>query len=84
MQQISPDGINETPNEGLSFLDDTNLSMVRTRALLFRRLQDVVGLPSSRITPQERHMAADLLIEMLRDVELQTRVRCAERISQLI
>ena len=84
MQQISPDGISENPSDGFSFLDDTNLSMVRTRGLLFRRLQDVVGLPSSRITPQERHMAADLLIEILRDVDLQTRVRCAKRISQLV
>lgn len=55
----------------------------KTRAALFRRLQDVVGLPSSRISPQERHMAADLLIEMLRECEVATRVRCAERISLL-
>lgn len=55
----------------------------KTRLALFRRLQDVVGLPSSRISPQERHMAADLLIEMLREADVTTRVRCAERISLL-
>jgi uncharacterized protein (DUF2336 family) len=55
----------------------------RSRATLTRRLQDVVGLPSSRIAPQERHMAADLLIEVLRESDLPTRVRCAERMALL-
>ena len=56
----------------------------RTRSTLTRRLQDVVGLPSSRITPQERHIAADLLIEVLRDSDTATRVRCAERMALLV
>lgn len=55
----------------------------RTRSSLFRRLQDVVGLPSSRISPQERHMAADLLIEVLKECDTITRIRCSERISLL-
>jgi uncharacterized protein (DUF2336 family) len=55
----------------------------RTRATLVRRLQDVVGLPGSRITPQERHMASDLLVEVLRDSDVPTRVRCAERMALL-
>jgi uncharacterized protein (DUF2336 family) len=56
----------------------------RTRSTLTRRLQDVVGLPSSRITPQERHIASDLLIEVLRDSDTQSRVRCAERMALLV
>lgn len=56
----------------------------RTRATLVRRLQDVVGLPGSRITPQERHMASDLLIEVLRDSDMHTRVRCSERMALLV
>lgn len=67
--------------EGLTGLPT---SAERTRATLVRRLQDVVGLPSSRITPQERHMASDLLIEVLRDSDLQTRTRCAERMALLV
>jgi uncharacterized protein (DUF2336 family) len=55
----------------------------RTRTILTRRLQDVVGLPSSRITPQERHIAADLLIEVLRDSDAKTRIRCADRMALL-
>ncbi len=56
----------------------------RTRATLTRRLQDVVGLPSSRITPQERHIASDLLIEVLRDSDTPSRIRCAERMALLV
>jgi uncharacterized protein (DUF2336 family) len=56
----------------------------RTRSTLTRRLQDVVGLPSSRISPQERHIASDLLIEVLRDSDTQSRVRCAERMALLV
>lgn len=56
----------------------------KTRVLLTRRLQDVVGLPGSRITPQERHMAADLLIEVLRESDAPTRQRCAERMALLV
>lgn len=55
----------------------------RTRAILLRRLQDVVGLPSSLINQQERHMAADLLIEMLRECDFAARLRCAERVALL-
>ncbi|MEN9874722.1 MAG: hypothetical protein RL186_1619 [Pseudomonadota bacterium] len=64
-------------------LDPMTTSASRTRATLTRRLQDVVGLPSSRITPQERHMAADLLIEVLRDSDTPTRIRCSERMALL-
>lgn len=56
----------------------------KTRATLTRRLQDVVGLPGSRITPQERHMAADLLIEVLRESDVGTRIRCAQRMILLV
>jgi uncharacterized protein (DUF2336 family) len=65
-------------------LDGLQVGKARTRATLIRRLQDVVGLPSSRITPQERHIASDLLIEALRDSDTQSRVRCAERMALLV
>ncbi len=63
--------------------DDAWKSQSRTRAALLRRLQDVVSLPSSQISPQERHMAADLLIEMLKDCETSLKVRCSERLALL-
>jgi uncharacterized protein (DUF2336 family) len=65
-------------------LDGLQVGQARTRSTLIRRLQDVVGLPGSRITPQERHIASDLLIEALRDSDTQSRVRCAERMALLV
>ena len=74
---------NATDLKDADSLYNGDTHMMRTRSILFRRLQDVVGMPSSRISPQERHMAADLLIEMLHEADLTTRIRCSERISQL-
>jgi uncharacterized protein (DUF2336 family) len=56
----------------------------KTRMMLTRRLQDVVGLPGSRISPLERHIAADLLIEVLIESTQGARVRCAERMAYVI
>lgn len=55
----------------------------RLRAALARRIQDVIGLPTSRITLHERSMAADLLVDMLRDCDEGLRKRAAERIVQI-
>jgi hypothetical protein len=65
-------------------IEGLQVGQARTRSTLTRRLQDVVGLPSSRISPQERHIASDLLIEVLRDSDTATRVRCAERMALLV
>ena len=38
----------------------------RARNTLFRRLVDIVSMPSGgRLTQQDRHMAADILLDML-------------------
>lgn len=55
----------------------------RARTLLAKRLADIVCLPTSRITPQERHLTGDLLLEMLRDGDADLRRRCASRIASL-
>ncbi|MGF1462110.1 MAG: DUF2336 domain-containing protein [Maricaulaceae bacterium] len=55
----------------------------RARAALVRRLSDIVGLPSTAITPHQRSMAGDMLIELLRVSDERTRERCAERIAAL-
>lgn len=52
------------------------------RALLTRRLADIVCLPSSRITPQERWIVADVLEEMLRTAEPALRARVAVRLAE--
>ncbi len=55
----------------------------KARRLLAKRLTDIVCLPTSRITPQERHLTADLLIEMLREGAPDLRGDCAKRIAML-
>jgi uncharacterized protein (DUF2336 family) len=50
---------------------------------LFKRLADVVCLPSSRVNAFERSMTADLLVDMLRDAPIEDRTRVARRLSSL-
>jgi hypothetical protein len=53
----------------------------RTRAVLAKRLADIVGLPSSRITPRERWIVGDLLFDVIRASDVDLRKRCAKRLS---
>jgi uncharacterized protein (DUF2336 family) len=52
------------------------------RQLLTRRLADIVCLPSSRVTPQERWMVADVLEELLRNAEPDLRAKVARRLAE--
>lgn len=52
------------------------------RDLLTRRLADIVCLPSSRVTPQERWIVADVLDEMLRTAGPALRARVAVRLAE--
>ncbi|PHS27825.1 MAG: hypothetical protein COA84_03435 [Robiginitomaculum sp.] len=56
----------------------------KTRTILARRLADIVCLPSSRITPVERHMSGDLLVGILAQSPLELRQRCARRVAPLM
>ena len=55
----------------------------QARHVLMRRLADVVCLPESRINAFERAVTADLLVEMLRESEVEDRMRVAKRLSIL-
>ena len=57
--------------------------VARSRATLLKRLADVVCLPGSRVNAFERSMTADLIIELLREAELEERVRIARRIANV-
>ena len=50
---------------------------------MFKRLADVVCLPSSRVNAFERSMIADLLVEMLREAVVEERARVARRLANL-
>jgi uncharacterized protein (DUF2336 family) len=55
----------------------------RSRTALLKRLADVVSLPASRVNAFERSMTADLLVEILRDAEVEERVKVARRLAPL-
>ena len=53
------------------------------RRQLVRRLADAICLPASKLTPQERHMAGDVLVELLRSTEADIREAVAKRLVML-
>ena len=53
------------------------------RRQLAKRLSDVICIPASHLTPQERHMAGDVLVELLRDADLDLRESVAKRLVML-
>src|ERR1700733_14097778 len=55
----------------------------RARRALLKRLADVVCLPSSRVNAFERAVTADLLVEILREAQVEERTRVAVRLSSL-
>lgn len=57
-------------------LSDTH--MLRAREALVQRLCDLVAWPESRLPAQERHLAADVLVGLLRTCSVELRKRCAQ------
>ena len=53
----------------------------RARQALLRRLIDVVALPSSRLPPQDRSMASDILLELLFHADEDDLILCARRLA---
>jgi len=53
------------------------------RRQLARRLADVICIPASQLTPQERHMAGDVLVELLRSADVDIRESVAKRLVML-
>ncbi|MEZ5939550.1 MAG: DUF2336 domain-containing protein [Hyphomonadaceae bacterium] len=62
---------------------DAPLVHAATRKRLLRRLMDVVALPSSRTSVQDRAIAGDLLLEVLLHVDPSERDLCARRLEQM-
>jgi len=53
------------------------------RRQLAKRLADVICIPASQLTPQERHMAGDGLVELLRSADVDIRESVAKRLVML-
>ncbi len=54
---------------------------VTARSRLTRRLADIVCLPSSQVSPQERWIVADVLDEIIRHASQELRMRIARRLA---
>ena len=53
------------------------------RRQLAKRLADVICIPESQLAPQERHMAGDVLVELLREADIELREGVAKRLVML-
>lgn len=62
---------------------DEQVPQSGVRRALVQRLSDVICIPASQLTPQERHMAGDVLVELLRDADLALRISVAKRLVRL-
>jgi len=58
-------------------------SLPNVRRQLAKRLADVICIPASQLSPQERHMAGDILVELLRDADVELRESVAKRLVML-
>ena len=58
-------------------LELTEAQQMQSRSRLAQRLCDLVSWPESRIPAHERHLAADLLVGLLRTSNVELRKRCA-------
>ena len=79
-QQTSPNTALELAPESV-VRPAENASTVRRQ--LAKRLSDVICIPASQLTPQERHMAGDVLVELLRDADVELRESVAKRLVML-
>lgn len=50
---------------------------------LAKRLADVICIPESQLAPQERYMAGDVLVEMLRGADIDLKETIAKRLTML-
>lgn len=60
-----------------------NVTTLTVKARLAKRLADVICIPASQITPQERHMAGDVLVDLLGESDLTIREGVARRLTML-
>lgn len=57
---------------------------LKSRAFLIQRLSEIVSWPATRIPPNERELAGDVLVGLLRTASVEMRQRCAERLAVLV
>ena len=55
----------------------------KARTALFKRLISIVAMPTSSLSPSDRSMAGDILLDMLFHAEDQTRIECSTRLRNI-
>lgn len=73
----------EPAGRALNLTDVAKPSAPDVRRALVKRLADVICIPASQLSPQERHMAGDVLVELLRDADVAMRESVAKRLVML-
>lgn len=80
INQVNDDGTSSIP---VRLSDSAVVDDDATRRQLAKRLADVICIPASQLTPQERHMAGDVLVELLRSADVDIRESVARRLVML-
>ena len=75
-------GARPTPDAG-AMLTPLSPSGPSVRALMVRKLTDIVVLPNGRISSNERSLVADILLHVLDKVEEPIRAEVAERVARV-
>jgi uncharacterized protein (DUF2336 family) len=73
----------DAPEEASDTIAQAPVSDGFARRSLLRRLMDVVALPASRASVQDRAIAGDLLLEMLIESDVTARELCARRLQDM-
>lgn len=75
----------DQPEQAPLVLDPVEIDLddKAVRRQLAKRLADVICIPASQLTPQERHMAGDVLVELLRTADVDIRESVAKRLVML-
>lgn len=82
VQTVQPTASRQTAGDVLHATANVD-SASDIRRSLAKRLSDVICIPSSQLAPQERHMAGDVLVELLREADIDLRESVAKRLVML-
>ncbi|MEX6632199.1 DUF2336 domain-containing protein [Hyphococcus lacteus] len=72
-----------SPIDVETMLTPLSASGPTVRALMVRKLTDIVVLPTSRISSNERALVADILLQVLDKVEESLRIEVAQRVARV-
>lgn len=72
-----------SPIDVETMLTPLSASGPTVRALMVRKLTDIVVLPTSRISSNERALVADILLQVLDKVEVSLRIEVAQRVARV-